>query len=106
MLLCRFTASVLHFSLCWRTTLCERKAPITLRNSAQGLIACYLWSRKMFGNINRGKRVDHFSIQNTHDWASVWAVPFVMTVIILTDSFCCSKKMQILQNLHLNIKHK
>ncbi len=62
----------------------NEKAPITLRNSAQGLIAFATYGvGKYLGTLIAGNVLDHFAIQNTHDWASVWAVPFVMTVIIL-----------------------
>lgn len=62
----------------------DEKAPSTLRNSAQGLITFATYGvGKYVGTLIAGNVVDRFSIEGSYNWVSVWAVPFVMAIIIL-----------------------
>ena len=62
----------------------NEKAPATLRNSAQGLISFATYGvGKYLGTLIAGNVLDHYAVQNTHNWVSVWTVPFVMTAVIL-----------------------
>jgi len=63
----------------------DEKAPSSLRNSAQGLIAFATYGvGKYLGSLVAGNVVDQYTtVQGTYNWVSVWTVPFVMAVIIL-----------------------
>lgn len=63
----------------------DEKAPSSLRNSAQGLIAFATYGvGKYLGTIVAGNVVDQYTtVQGTYNWVSVWTVPFVMAVVIL-----------------------
>ena len=63
----------------------DEKAPSSLRNSAQGLIAFATYGvGKYLGSLVAGNVVDQYTTaQGTYNWVSVWSVPFVMAVIIL-----------------------
>ena len=62
----------------------DEKAPSSLRNAAQGLIAFATYGvGKYLGTLVAGNVVDQYTTQGVHDWVSVWTVPFVMAVIIL-----------------------
>lgn len=63
----------------------DERAPSSLRNSAQGLIAFATYGvGKYLGTLVAGSVVDHYTTaQGAYSWVSVWTVPFVMAVIIL-----------------------
>ncbi len=63
----------------------DEKAPSSLRNSAQGLIAFATYGvGKYLGTLVAGNVVHKFTTsQSTYDWVSVWIVPFVMALVIL-----------------------
>ena len=63
----------------------DEKAPSSLRNSAQGLIAFATYGvGKYLGSLIAGNVVDQYStVQGAYNWVSVWTVPFVMTLVIL-----------------------
>jgi nucleoside transporter len=63
----------------------DEKAPSSLRNSAQGLIAFATYGvGKYLGSLIAGNVVDQYStLQGDYNWFSVWTVPFVMTLVIL-----------------------
>ena len=63
----------------------DEKAPSSLRNSAQGLIAFATYGvGKYFGTLVAGNVVHQYTTaQGTYNWVSVWTVPFVMAVVIL-----------------------
>lgn len=63
----------------------DQKAPSSLRNSAQGLIAFATYGvGKYLGTLVAGNVVhQHTTIQDTYNWVAVWLVPFVMAVVIL-----------------------
>jgi MFS family permease len=62
----------------------DEKAPSSLRNSAQGLIAFATYGvGKYLGTLIAGNVVDLYSEQGKYDWISIWTVPFVMAIIFL-----------------------
>ncbi len=63
----------------------DEKAPSSLRNSAQGLIAFATYGvGKYLGSLIAGNVVDRYStVQGAYNWVSVWTVPFVMTLVVL-----------------------
>lgn len=63
----------------------DEKAPSSLRNSAQGLIAFATYGvGKYLGSLIAGNVVDRYStVQGAYNWVSVWMVPFVMTLVVL-----------------------
>jgi len=63
----------------------DEKAPSSLRNSAQGLIAFATYGvGKYLGTLVAGNVVHQYTTaQNTYNWVSVWVIPFVMAVAIL-----------------------
>ena len=61
----------------------DEYSPTSLRNSAQGLIAFATYGvGKYFGTLVAGETVDFYSANGTHDWTSIWFVPFVVITII------------------------
>ncbi|WP_418895178.1 MFS transporter [Limibacterium fermenti] len=62
----------------------DEKAPSSLRNSAQGLIAFATYGvGKYLGTLTAGNVVDRFTVEGNYNWVSIWMVPFGMAVIIL-----------------------
>lgn len=63
----------------------DEKAPSSLRNSAQGLIAFATYGiGKYLGTLVAGNVVHQYTAeQGIYNWVSVWTVPFVMAVVIL-----------------------
>ena len=63
----------------------DEKAPSSLRNSAQGLIAFATYGvGKYLGTLVAGNVVHQYTTsQDAYNWVSVWIVPFVMAVVIL-----------------------
>lgn len=63
----------------------DEKAPASLRNSAQGFIAFATYGvGKYLGTLVAGNVVDKFTLPGGgYNWVSVWAVPFVMSLLIL-----------------------
>src|SRR5690554_4622220 len=62
----------------------DEKAPASLRNSAQGLIAFATYGvGKYLGTLVAGNVVDHHSVQGSYNWVSIWTVPFVMALVFL-----------------------
>lgn len=63
----------------------DEKAPSSLRNSAQGLIAFATYGvGKYLGTLVAGNVVHQYTTaQGSYNWVSVWTVPFVMAVVIL-----------------------
>ncbi|MCW1735555.1 hypothetical protein OLM34_07720 [Seramator thermalis] len=62
----------------------NEKALARLRNSAQGLISFATYGvGKYLGMLIAGNVLDRYTVQNAHNWVSVWIVPFVMAAIVL-----------------------
>lgn len=62
----------------------DEKAPSSLRNSAQGLIAFATYGvGKYLGTLVAGNVVNQYTVQGTYNWASVWTVPFMMAIVFL-----------------------
>lgn len=62
----------------------DEKAPVSLRNSAQGLIAFATYGvGKYVGTFVAGKVVDQYTVDGVYDWVSIWMVPFVLAAVIL-----------------------
>jgi len=63
----------------------DEKAPSSLRNSAQGLIAFATYGvGKYLGTLVAGNVVHQYTTaQGAYNWVAVWIVPFVMAVVIL-----------------------
>ena len=62
----------------------DEKAPSSLRNSAQGLIAFATYGvGKYLGTLIAGNVVDLYSEQGKYDWISIWTVPFLMAIVFL-----------------------
>jgi MFS family permease len=54
----------------------DKKAPESLRSSAQGLIAMATYGVGMLiGSIVSGRVLDGYTSGGTHQWASLWYVP-------------------------------
>ncbi len=63
----------------------DEKAPSSLRNSAQGLIAFATYGvGKYLGTLIAGNVVDFYSAQGNYNWVSIWTVPFTMAIVFLT----------------------
>lgn len=61
----------------------DEKAPKYLRNSAQGLIAFATYGvGKYLGTLVAGKIVDHYTIENTYNWVSIWLVPLAIVSVV------------------------
>jgi len=66
----------------------DRKAPDSVRASAQGLIGVITYGMGMvIGSIFSGRVVDIFKLAEPigkveHNWRSIWLVPGVMAVVI------------------------
>lgn len=59
----------------------DEKAPASLRNSAQGLIAFATYGvGKYFGTLVAGNVVDLYSANGAYNWVSIWVVPFGMAI--------------------------
>ncbi|WP_019539856.1 MFS transporter [Proteiniphilum acetatigenes] len=63
----------------------DEKAPSSLRNSAQGLIAFATYGvGKYLGTLVAGNVVHQYTAaQGAYNWVAVWIVPFAMAVVIL-----------------------
>lgn len=62
----------------------DQKAPASLRNSAQGLIAFTTYGvGKYMGTLVAGNVVDMYSTDSSYSWLSIWMVPFAMAVVFL-----------------------
>ncbi len=62
----------------------DEKAPSSLRNSAQGLIAFSTYGvGKYLGSLIAGNVVDRYTVQGMYNWVSVWIVPFSMAIVLL-----------------------
>jgi len=62
----------------------DEKAPTSLRNSAQGLIAFATYGvGKYLGTLVAGRVVDHYTVGGVYDWVSIWLVPLAFVLVIL-----------------------
>jgi nucleoside transporter len=62
----------------------DEKAPSSLRNSAQGLLAFATYGvGKYMGTLVAGNVVQFHTAEGGYNWMYVWSVPFVMTVLFL-----------------------
>ena|SRR5690554_5301086 len=62
----------------------DEKAPASLRNSAQGLIAFATYGvGKYLGTLVAGNVVDLYSTESGYNWVSIWFVPFLMATVFL-----------------------
>ena len=62
----------------------DEKAPASLRNSAQGLIAFATYGvGKYLGTLVAGNVVDIYSTQGNYNWLYIWMVPFAMATVFL-----------------------
>ncbi len=63
----------------------DKKAPRTVRASAQGLIAFITWGIGGFiGSNLAGQTGQYFSTSaTTHDWSGFWAAPAIASVVVL-----------------------
>lgn len=62
----------------------DEKAPVSLRNSAQGLIAFATYGvGKYLGTLVAGNVVDIYSTESGYNWISIWFVPFLMATVFL-----------------------
>lgn len=62
----------------------DEKAPLSLRNSAQGLFSFATYGvGKYLGTMIAGKVVDSYTVQQVYQWESIWIVPFIMVVVFL-----------------------
>lgn len=62
----------------------NEKAPASLRNSAQGLIAFATYGvGKYMGTLVAGNVVDMYSTDSGYSWLSIWMVPFAMAVVFI-----------------------
>lgn len=62
----------------------DEKAPLSLRNSAQGLIAFATYGvGKYLGTLIAGNVVDIYSANGAYNWVSIWSVPFIMAIVFL-----------------------
>ena len=63
----------------------DEKAPLSLRNSAQGLISFATYGvGKYLGTLIAGNVVDHYTVQEVYHWELIWIVPFIMALVFLT----------------------
>lgn len=62
----------------------DEKAPVSLRNSAQGLITFATYGvGKYLGTLVAGNVVDIYSTESGYNWISIWFVPFLMATVFL-----------------------
>ncbi|NLX67420.1 MAG: nucleoside permease [Bacteroidales bacterium] len=62
----------------------DEKAPLSLRNSAQGLISFATYGvGKYLGTLIAGNIVDHYTVQEVYRWERIWVVPFMMALVFL-----------------------
>lgn len=62
----------------------NEKAPASLQNSAQGLIAFATYGvGKYLGTLIAGNVVGLYSNEGVYNWLSIWMVPFVMALVFL-----------------------
>lgn len=62
----------------------DEKAPLSLRNSAQGLIAFATYGvGKYFGTLIAGNVVHHYTMEELYNWELIWMIPFIMAVVLL-----------------------
>jgi nucleoside transporter len=75
----------------------DEKSPVSLRNSAQGLIAFATYGvGKYMGTLVAGNVVDqHATVQGAYNWVSVWTVPFVMSILILAGFLLLFKDKKV-----------
>jgi Nucleoside H+ symporter. len=67
----------------------DEKAPLSLRNSAQGLISFATYGvGKYLGTLIAGNVVDHYTIEEIYRWESIWIVPFILAVVFLIGFVC------------------
>ncbi|NLY24378.1 MAG: nucleoside permease [Bacteroidales bacterium] len=60
----------------------DEKAPASLRNSAQGLIAFATYGvGKYGGTLIAGNVVDRYTVGNVYNWTAIWIVPLIMAVV-------------------------
>ncbi|MFA7494511.1 MAG: MFS transporter [Proteiniphilum sp.] len=63
----------------------DEKAPLSLRNSAQGLIAFATYGvGKYMGTLIAGNIVHHYTVEELYRWELIWMVPFIMALVFLT----------------------
>jgi len=63
----------------------DEKAPLSLRNSAQGLISFATYGvGKYLGTLIAGKIVDHHTVEEAYRWEHIWIIPFIMALVFLT----------------------
>lgn len=61
----------------------DEKAPLHLRNSAQGLIAFATYGvGKYFGTLIAGKVVDHHTLNGIYNWVSIWLIPLAIVSVV------------------------
>ncbi len=84
----------------------DEKAPASLRNSAQGLIAFATYGvGKYLGTMVAGNVVDLYSTEGSYNWISIWMVPFAMAFVFLVGFLFLFKenvKKRSILNVALN----
>jgi sugar phosphate permease len=60
----------------------DEKAPASLRNSAQGLIAFATYGvGKYGGTLIAGNVVDRYTVGDHYNWTAIWIVPLIMAAV-------------------------
>ena len=60
----------------------DEKAPASLRNSAQGLIAFATYGvGKYGGTLIAGNVVDRYTVGDLYNWTAIWIVPLIMAAV-------------------------
>jgi MFS family permease len=56
----------------------DKKAPPTLRASAQGFITLVTWGVSgLIGSLIWGRTADYYAVTGGHDWRNFWLVPAI-----------------------------